>query len=432
MTADHDLCDVVELDVTESADVDATTDRAWLRFQTVFWRNIEAASRGHLTRTGLRLAARKVLPLSLMAILAALAVVSSVTAIRSHVLGFDFLGTMWDPSRAIVRGHSPFPLPTVSAIETGNPAIYPPLLPVLAVPLGALPWGFALAIWTSALVVGVAFSVWLAGARDWRCFVVALFSPLIVGGLVFGNIVLLLIVGVSVSWRWRERPAVSGLALGLTIAAKLVAWPLLVWLLISRRYQAFGYACGALVAGILIPWALVGFRGIRDYPTLLRLADRVYGPHGFSLAASAAALGVSNLGVVFCLAATATALTAAATFGRKREFDVFAFAVLATVFVAPIAWPYSFSLLLPCVAAARPRFSYAWGSFGLLFIVAGLVPHSTVAIEPCCRPTRVPQPIWDFNHLSPSLWVPLAFAASATLVVLASIRVSRSRSEVST
>ena len=109
----------------------------------------------------------------------------------------------------------------------------------------------------------------------------ALISIPVMGGLAWGNATLLLVPLVALAWRWRDSWLRAGVVVGLAIASKLFVWPLLAWLLGTRRYRAAGIAAAATAAVILVPWALIGFDGITSYPDLLRAAERVYAPTAF-------------------------------------------------------------------------------------------------------------------------------------------------------
>jgi hypothetical protein len=54
--------------------------------------------------------------------------------------GFDFRGTLWEPARAILDGRPVYPEPTRAAVVVRNPAVYPPLFVLAAVPLAVLPF----------------------------------------------------------------------------------------------------------------------------------------------------------------------------------------------------------------------------------------------------------------------------------------------------
>ncbi len=351
----------------------------------------------------------------------AVAVASVVSSVRDGVVGFDFLGTLWDPATAIRHGVSPYPPAVADALASGNPNLYPPLPAFVTVPFTFLPWRVGLALWITLLLAAVCVGLRLIGVRDWRCFVLAVACPAVWSGLVLGNLILVLFLGVAAAWHWRSRPGVTGVVLGVTIAAKLVTLPLLIWLIAARRYKAAGWAVATAFVAILAPWGALGFRGLRDYPSLLRVADDVYAPHGFSLAASADALGAGGFRSTACLGAAALALGAAVSLRRRSEHAVFAFAVLASVLASSIAWPYTFVLLLAPLAVARVRLSAEWLLFPILMIVAAALPHPDTPSAACCRPSSTPSAVWNFDHLPPSLVRPIGFALVSLAIVAMSV-----------
>ena len=75
----------------------------------------------------------------------------------------------------------------------------------------------------------------------------------VVHGLFYGNITILLVLLVALAWRYRDRARIAGLALGAAIAAKLFVWPLVVWLLLTRRYRAAAWASGRRVILVISP-----------------------------------------------------------------------------------------------------------------------------------------------------------------------------------
>ena len=60
----------------------------------------------------------------------------------------------------------------------------------------------------------------------------------VVHGLFYGNLTVLLVLPLALAWRYRDRARVVGLAVGVAVAAKLFVWPLVVWLLLTRRFRA--------------------------------------------------------------------------------------------------------------------------------------------------------------------------------------------------
>lgn len=344
---------------------------------------------------------------------------------RAQMAGFDFKGTLWDAAIAIREGVSPYPSPVESQVEVGNPALYPPLLMLLISPLTLLPWSVGAVAWTLVLGAGVAAALYVLDVRDPRCYALAFLAPVVPFGLVFGNATLILVPLVALAWRWRDQWARVGVCIALAIAAKLFLWPLLFWLLGTRRYRAFAAATVGAIAAVVLPWAVIGFAGMGAYPDLLRVAEEVYAVHSFSVATMFAALGAGVELATRGALAVGVGLTAAAfVVGRRRADEIsISLAVLAAVLGSPIVWPFYYALLLVPLAIARPRFSALW-LLPTLFYFTGRLPRPhlyTDDLEPggvaCCRPEDVPVAPWVFNHTPPGLWPALGHAAVACALV---------------
>jgi hypothetical protein len=340
------------------------------------------------------------------------------------VIGFDFEGTLWEPAVAIWNGLPPYPEPTVSEVEVGNPALYPPLLMVLVVPLTVMPLSLGTAVWIALLVAAIAATLALLGVRDLRCYALAFFSVPVVTGLIWGNATLLLVPLVALAWRWRDRWVLAGLCVGVGIAAKLFLWPLAFWLLGTRRYRAFAMAMASLVAGLLLPWALIGFDGWRAYPDLLDVAERVYAVHSYSIATMLSAVGVGTEAAVRLTLAVGIALAALAYVAGRKQHDAGAltFGIVAAILGSPIVWEHYYALLLVPVAIVSPRLSWLWAVLVLFFFTHGLPRPRLHAseVEPggsaCCRPPDVPSASWVFNHAPAGLWPALGHAAIVAVV----------------
>jgi hypothetical protein len=304
-----------------------------------------------------------VLLLCLPVAFAVLAVTAGYDVDREGLVGFDFRGALWEPARSLLDGSSLYAEPTRAAVEVGNPSIYPPLAILLAVPFALLPVTAASWAWLGVLAATVVAAIRLLGVRDWRCMVLGVTSPVVLHGLVWGNLTLLLLLPLALAWRYRDRAAIAGLALGAAIAAKLLVWPLVVWLLLTGRLKAAGLAVGSAAFLVLAPWAAVGFDGLASYPALLREVQDVYALHSVSLATAAGGLGASSGLAVACCAAAGLALAALAVpLARGHDGDrrAFALMVAACVVASPIVWPHYVALLLVPVAVTWPRLAPAW------------------------------------------------------------------------
>ena len=347
-------------------------------------------------------------------------------SIADDTIGFDFAGTVWEGATAIREGRSPYPLPTEAEVQIGNPALYPPLLMLLVAPLTVLPWGLGLALWMTVLSAGFALALWALGVRDLRCYAVAFISAPVFGDLMTGNATLLLVPLVALAWRWRDRWLHCGVATGLAISSKFLVWPLLFWLLGTRRYRAAGAALAATAIALLVPWAVIGFDGLAAYPDLLRIASEIYGVHSYSVSTIASALGVGTDLAIRVAFATGLAIAVLALVVGRRSLDEasIALAVLAAILGSPIVWEYNYALLFVPIAILRPRFSAPW-VVPLLVYWTHKLPRPRLLsseLEPggsaCCRPDDVPMVAWVFSHAPPGLWPALGNAAIAAAIVV--------------
>ena len=346
-------------------------------------------------------------------------------AVEHGTVAFDFRGTLWNPGRAILDGANPYPDAVRSELEVGNPAVYPPLLMWLVAPLTMLPWGLGVAVWTGMLSTSLFATLWLLGVRDARCYALAAISAPAVGSLVLGNATLLLLPAVALAWRWRDRWFRAGIVVGMAIAAKLLLWPLVFWLLGTRRYRAAALAAVAAMLGVVLPWAAIGFDGFLQYPDLVRLASDVYAVHSYSVATILSGAGLeSEAASRGALAAGLTIAVVAWAFGRRGDDRAaISLALLAAVLGSPILWPYYFAFLLVPLALRQPRFTTVWALLPLLWLVP-LLPKETLNasdVAPggvaCCPPEDVPAAVWQFMHSPPRVVPALGFAALAVALV---------------
>ena len=225
---------------------------------------------------------------------------------------------MWEPARALLDGRSIYPEPTREAVVVGNPAAYLPAFILASVPLALLPATAASWFWLVVLSAAVLASMWILEVRDWRCLVLAATSPVVVHGLWYGNLTVLLVLPLALAWRYRDRAAGAGIAVGAAVAAKLFVWPLVVWLLLTRRFRAAAWAAGSAVVLVLGAWALLGFQGLRDYPSLLRAVQDVYALRSLSISTVAGALGASVSAAVAVAALVGLACLALAAWLVRR------------------------------------------------------------------------------------------------------------------
>jgi hypothetical protein len=148
------------------------------------------------------------------------------------------------------------------------------------------------------------------------------------------------------------------------VAIKLLMWPLFVWLLATRRLKT---AVSSVVLGggaVLVAWALIGFKGMTDYPHLLRLVGGdTAGPRSLTvltLARTAGLPDVAGQGIEWALGLLLLGLAvrlATRTDGDRRTFSV---VVVAALVVTPVAWPHYFLFLLVPIALRDRRLAPIW------------------------------------------------------------------------
>lgn len=284
-----------------------------------------------------------------------------------HAAALDFQHSFLGAAHAIVNGRTPFPTGTT----LGHlPYYYPPLTAVLSVPFLSVPTIVAAWAWTVVLVASIPLALWLLGVRDWRCLgAVLLWSPTF-SALQTANLSLPLLLAAALIWRYRDGSA-GWLSLGASIAAKLIFWPLLLWMFAIRRYRGCVYAIGAAFALVLIPWAIIDFRGLAGYPALSRIVARDNGPKSYSLGAllerslGAGGLAITVVVVVVLLAAMLVA-------GRRKNARLsFALGLIVALIASPVVWLHYLVILAAVIAVYRPGFGPAWLAPLILWVCPG-------------------------------------------------------------
>jgi len=184
----------------------------------------------------------------------------------------------------------------------------------------------------------------------------------VIGGIQSANLTLPMVLGLALLWRYRDRTVVTAIVAGVVVALKLFFWPVLLWLVATRRYRSAALGAAASALFVLLPWGGIGFAGLRGYQHLLSTVANREGPESYSLAALVhfvvpswtAAIAVETL-------VGAGVLTLALLAGRRgRDRDAFALAIVGILALTPLLETHYFAALLVVVALYRPRLSVAW------------------------------------------------------------------------
>jgi Glycosyltransferase family 87 len=279
--------------------------------------------------------------------------------IRSRSALQDF-GIFRTAALAVVHGHTPYVTPTAAAFAHFDKFVYPPIAALVFAPFAALPPGPARVLMFVLGVAAILGALRVLRVEDWRCYGVAIVSAPAINTLALGALTSLLLLGVALVWRYRDNAAVAAAAAALTAVVKLFLWPLGIWLLATKRWRAALLCAGIGVLLLLVGWAVIDFAGLRSYPTVVHLLEKVEAPASYSLVAlfglsgsaataATAALSLAAVGAIW--------LTARGAGGDRRSLAV---AVVASLVVTPLVWMHYLLLLFVPIALYRPRLSGLW------------------------------------------------------------------------
>jgi alpha-1,2-mannosyltransferase len=297
---------------------------------------------------------------------------NSLRSLAGLQVPFDF-AIFLGAGEAIRDGESPYVDPDV-AISEGQPApyAYPPLLALLVTPLTLLPEKVAGSsapgvLFTLLLVGCTVAALFVLGVADWRCYPVALLYPPALENFEYGAIGPILALLVALGWRYRDRAPGAAAAVGGGVALKVFLWPLVVWLAATRRWKAAVAATATAVGLALASWAVIGLRGLADYPTLLRRLADVEAESSYSTFAVLRALDVPEFTSRVLVALGCAALLAFAWRAGRADLEAverdrrsLTLVLAAGLVMTPILWLHYLVLLVVPIALARPRLSALW------------------------------------------------------------------------
>ncbi|HEY2355315.1 MAG TPA: glycosyltransferase family 87 protein [Gaiellaceae bacterium] len=261
---------------------------------------------------------------------------------------------------AVAHGRSPYVAATPAALAHFDKFVYPPVSAFLFVPIAELPPEMGRVLVFVGGLIAIVGALRLLNVDDWRCYGVALVSTPAMNSLALGALTSFLLLGAAVAWRYRDHTLVAGVVVAFTAVLKLFLWPLVIWLLATRRWRSAAVCIGTGIVLLLASWAVIGFAGLRTYPTLLRVLDRLEAPASYSVVALT---GVGGAAETVLTAALAVALAVAVVLAaRVRDGDRrgLAMAVLAALVATPVLWLHYLLLLYVPIALYRPRLAPLW------------------------------------------------------------------------
>jgi hypothetical protein len=225
--------------------------------------------------------------------------------------------------------------------------VYPPPAALFFAPLGALPYHVAAGVFLVLSLAAVVGALWLLGVRDRRLYAAAFVSPALLTALSIGTITPLLILGLAAVWRLRNH-RVAAVPAALLLVFKLFLWPVLVWLVVTRRFRASIEAVALSVVLTFGTWAWIGFADLGRYPSILDRLARAESAKSYALARGRPA-------EILLAALVVAALWFGSALGERR---LFALAVVGALVACPIMWLHDLALLGVVVAVLDAPFVF--------------------------------------------------------------------------
>ena len=278
------------------------------------------------------------------------------------LLAWDVRFAYLPAAEAVLDGDSPYPGVDDPILDEQKGYVYPPQLVLTLLPLTLLPVPVASFLVALGLLALVGATLYVLEVRDVRCYAAAAMWVPTISGVLLANVSILLAFALAVTWRYRDSVKPPAAALGLAVSAKLLLWPMFVWMVSARRIRATALAVLIGVAVTFAAWAAIGFAGFTQYPDLLRTLSELQSERSYSIVGMAAELGLSEtVGQGVSLVLGVGLLFACVVFARRGDdARSFTAAVAATLVLSPIVWLHYLVLLLVPLAVLRPRFTVLW------------------------------------------------------------------------
>jgi alpha-1,2-mannosyltransferase len=259
---------------------------------------------------------------------------------------------------ATLHGLQVYPPVGSPAVYSGSSFVYPYIAALPFAPLATISRGLSIDLFF-AISVGAVLIACLAAARSdpWRATLV-LCSCFTITGLQLGALSPLLFAGTVFLWLLRGRPKALGLLAAAVVVSKLFLAPLLIWLLLARRWRAFAYASGFTLA-LLTAGFLLGPIGVSRYAHILSALGAHEARAGFGLIGA-----LLNAGVAPAAARTTALVLTAAVFAgayvhHRRAHDervLFCAGIVGSLLLTPILWShYLVFLAAPLLALGAAR-----------------------------------------------------------------------------
>jgi hypothetical protein len=294
----------------------------------------------------------------------------------AHQIAIDFHHDFWVAGFRVLHGLGPYDW-TRQQIAGLVSFPYPAPAALLFVPFSLVPRAVSDLIFVALSLTACLSALRILDVRDWRLYTLVLLWWPVISAWQTANVTLLLVCGIAATWRYRDSPRVAGMLTAVMLCLKPIVWPLMLWLLVTRRFRAAAYGLVFALAINAISWAVLGFGQLPKWWHLLATQMDVLYRQGYGLTALMVHLGGSrSAGTALTLVAAAAMAVGCLYLGLKqRQRDAFTLSIGLMLVSSPLVDNHYFALLIVPLALTRPSLSWAWA----VPLVLWLCPATSVA-----------------------------------------------------
>ena len=282
--------------------------------------------------------------------------------LRGPWVGFDFQFAYWRAGHRVLLGLSPYAW-THAQVVNKIIFVYPALSAVIFAPLSEIGRGTGSVIFMLLCIVLVPATLSLLSVRDAGIYAITLLWLPVYAAWQTANETMFLVFGLACVWRWRDRPLVAGVLTGAMISLKPLLWPLVLWMLATRRWRASAVALISGLAFNLLAWSVVGFGQISSYLSAASADTTAAWRTGWGVPALLGHFGVGFTGGLVTMLALSAALVAAVVYSavmQRDELRVLTWTVALALVSSPLLWSHYLVLMLVPLALSRPRLHWVW------------------------------------------------------------------------
>jgi hypothetical protein len=239
--------------------------------------------------------------------------------------------------------------------------MYSPVLAVSLLPVTGLSVEDSSAIWYLAHVLALLSACAIMPVRprlQMATFAAAAFSFALVKDMSLGNVSVLLLLPMAMTWRWLDRP-VGSLALAAALWVRPVLGIVLLWQLLRRQWWAVAWTISAGLVLVLVTLPFIGVSGYVDYLTVLGNMSGVTGvPRNHDISSTLLDMGATEETASLGLLAGYAIAIGATMLSLRRDRDLgFMVAVTASLLLSPLLWDHYLALLVLPAAFLAQRWS---------------------------------------------------------------------------